>query len=107
MAFENGPFTTDFVRLIRAGVELPHPASMNDDELTAKLWQVIHRLAQLRVLLSHTDHLSDRALYSYLWWVRLDPHPPLRRREDTGRPHETQAPPTPPLRFPPGAPSEI
>lgn len=65
--YEAAPWTTHFHQLEMAGVSLPHPDSLNDQELATKLWEVIHKLALLRVFIEQTDHLSDRELYRHLW----------------------------------------
>ena len=65
--FENGPTTTNFAQLIAHGIQLPDPDSINDADISAKLWEVIAGLSRLRVYLDQTDHLNDRELYATLW----------------------------------------
>ncbi len=67
VAFEKAPRRTHFALLHEAGVALPHPDSLAEPELHEKLWEVIHKLAELRAFLYRTDHLSDRELYAVLW----------------------------------------
>lgn len=67
LLFEEGPTTTDFDKLVAAGVHLPEPAAVNDAGIRTKLWEVLAQLAKLRVYLDNTDHLNDRELYTKLW----------------------------------------
>lgn len=45
---------------------LPHPETLDDQQLHQLLWETIHRLHGKCILLELTDHLSDRALYCLL-----------------------------------------
>ena len=60
------PLTTHAKVLEKTGFILTPPGQLNDEALTRKLWQLIVRLAGMNCYLSHTDHLSDRELYTQL-----------------------------------------
>jgi len=64
--WEEAPETTYLKQLDDSGVSLPAPETLNDIELTAKLWEVIEKLATFRAYLHETNHLSDRELYTLL-----------------------------------------
>jgi hypothetical protein len=56
-----------FSMLENSGLELPAPDDLSDDDLTPKLNETVATMASLGVYLLHTDHLSDRELYQYLY----------------------------------------
>lgn len=85
--YESAPLTCEFDRLTEQGVELPEPESMTDEQLTAKLWEVIERLAAMRVFLSNTNHLSDRELYADLWSDLLREMNPLMPYDENSAYH--------------------
>lgn len=66
VAFEKAPRTTHIRRLQEAGVEMPPVEELPDREVSARLWEVIHALAEQGVFLLSTNHLSDRELYRKL-----------------------------------------
>jgi hypothetical protein len=66
LAFEHGSTTTLLAELQRIGIDVPPPATLSDEALAQKLWEIINGLADLHVFLERTDHLSDRDLYTLL-----------------------------------------
>jgi len=71
--------TAEQISLLRllenSGLEVPPPESLDDDVLKIKLKDIIDRMAAVGSYLLHTNHLSDRNLYEYLYHEAL--------REDT------------------------
>ena len=67
LQYEQAEETTHFAQLERAGIKLPSPEELSDEQLAAKLWEVIHALAGMNAYLSTTNHWSDRELYEQLW----------------------------------------
>jgi hypothetical protein len=53
--------------LTNSGLEVPAPDELDDETLGSKLKDIIDRMASLGAYLMHTNHLSDRALYEYLF----------------------------------------
>lgn len=66
-AFEQAEWCQQFQILLESGISLPAPGELADTELAAKLGEVVGALALLGSYLEHTDHLSDRELYTLLW----------------------------------------
>jgi hypothetical protein len=53
--------------LANAGLEVQAPEQLDKDALRSKLKDLIERMASLGAYLLHTNHLSDRELYEYLY----------------------------------------
>jgi len=54
-------------KLQSAGQPLLPPDELTDEALPAKLWELLHNLACHGFYIQHSDHLSDRQVYSGLW----------------------------------------
>ncbi len=48
-------------------LQLPHPDTLSDRNLSKVMWDAVERLAEQRIFLQCTDHLSDRQLYCVLF----------------------------------------
>ena len=67
LAYETAEPISLFQLLENAGVELPAHEEIDDDDLIRKLNEIIDQMASMGAYLLHTNHLSDRALYEYLY----------------------------------------
>lgn len=56
-----------FRLLENSGVEIPAPDHLDDQTLAIKLKEIVERMASLGAYLLHTNHLTDRELYVYLY----------------------------------------
>jgi hypothetical protein len=63
--------------LLCAGLEIPPPDQLDDNNLALKLKQIIDRIASLKAYLIYTNHLSDRELYERLYNDTLPDKSPL------------------------------
>lgn len=56
------------LRLIEnSGLEITAPEDLDESNLTTRLKEIIERMANLGAYVLHTNHLSDRGLYEYLY----------------------------------------
>ena len=67
--------TAEQISLLRllenSGLEVPAPETLDDDALRIKLKEMIDRMASVGPFLLHTNHVSDRNLYEYLYHEAL------------------------------------
>jgi hypothetical protein len=67
--------TAEQISLLRllenSGLEVPPPESLDDDALKIKLKEIVDRMAAVGSYLLHTNHVSDRDLYEYLYHEAL------------------------------------
>jgi hypothetical protein len=67
LAFESEQGVRPVDVLKRDGFDLKAPKELTDEALSRHLWRLIRALAEYRVFIERTDHLSNRELYSWLW----------------------------------------
>lgn len=67
LEYENAEPISLLRLLENSGLEVPPPEQLDDEDITINLKELIDRMASLGAYLMHTDHLSDRALYEYLY----------------------------------------
>lgn len=71
LAYETAESITLSQWLANSGMQVPSPKTLDDAGLSAKLMEIIARMASLGAYLLHTNHLSDRQLYEYLYYDAL------------------------------------
>ena len=67
LEYENAEPISLLQLLNNSGLQVVAADELDDETLTTKLKEIIDRMALLGAYLIHTDHLSDRALYEYLY----------------------------------------
>ncbi len=83
LAFEREDHVPLFAQLCEAGIVLPAPDDLTNQDLETRLWKLIHAMALMGVYLHSTNHLSDRDLYEFLWCEALrEPGMPFPHEPD-------------------------
>jgi hypothetical protein len=67
LEYESAEQISLFRLLENSGLELRSPDELNDENLSSRLKETIEQMASLGAYLLHTNHLSDRELYEYLY----------------------------------------
>lgn len=67
LEYESAEPISLFRLLENSGLEIPAPDQLDDPTLAARLKEIVERMASMGAYLLHTDHLSDRELYHYLY----------------------------------------
>ena len=70
--------------LHREGVILLPPDELTDETIGSKLWELLHELACRGFYVLHTNHFTDRELYTSLWRENLREPALLPGRSRTG-----------------------
>ena len=67
LEYENAEPISLLQLLENSGLEIAPPDQVDHESLAVRLKEIIERMASLGAYLLHTDHLSDRGLYEYLY----------------------------------------
>ena len=67
LEYESAEPISLFRLLENSGLEIPAADELDDAALTNKLKEIVERMATMGAYLLHTDHLTDRELYHYLY----------------------------------------
>ncbi|HKR10667.1 MAG TPA: hypothetical protein VJT15_01325 [Pyrinomonadaceae bacterium] len=67
LEYESAEPISLFRLLENSGLEIPAPDELDDEALASKLKDIVERMASMGAYLLHTDHLTDRELYHYLY----------------------------------------
>lgn len=83
---EDCPWRSPREILARYGYAPLPPSELDDRQLSGRLWELFYAAAARRFFFSHTNHLSERQLYTLLWEQWLDkptPDIPLEAETNT------------------------
>ena len=71
LEYETAEPVSLFRLLENTGLEISAPDEIDDQALARKLKEIVERMASIGAYLLHTNHLTDRELYHYLYFEGL------------------------------------